>query len=118
MVNAPFTPPGPPLSVDYGGESVWLLPERALYWPAGRVLFVADIHLGKAATYRALGQPVPAGTTRENLERVSQLLRHYQPSQLVFLGDFLHAAQARTSSVLSGLTAWRDQFSALDCMLV
>ena len=31
---------------------------------------MADLHLGKAATYRALGQPVPAGTTRENLARL------------------------------------------------
>jgi DNA ligase-associated metallophosphoesterase len=112
------TPPGPPLSVDYAGESVWLLPERALWWPAGRVLFVADLHLGKAATYRALGQPVPAGTTRENLARLSSLLLNYQPRQLVFLGDLLHAAQARTPSVLQGLAAWRESFAALDCVLV
>ena len=118
MMNAHLTPPGPHLPVDYGGETIWLLPERALYWPAGRVLFVADLHLGKAATYRALGQPVPAGTTRENLERLSRLLRHYQPSQLVFLGDFLHAAEARTPSVLAGLAAWRREFAALDCVLV
>jgi DNA ligase-associated metallophosphoesterase len=118
MMDAPPTPPGQPLPVDYAGETVWLLPERALWWPAGRVLFVADLHLGKAATYRALGQPVPAGTTRENLARLSRLLQHYQPSQLVFLGDFLHAAQARTSSVLSGLAAWREQFPVLDCALV
>ena len=44
----------------WAGEPLHLLPERALWWPAARVLFVADLHLGKAATYRALGQPVPA----------------------------------------------------------
>src|SRR5687767_4870021 len=96
-------PPGTPLPVTYAGETVWLLPERALWWPAGRVLFVADIHLGKAATYRALGQPVPSGTTHENLARLSGLLHYYRPTQLVFLGDLLHAAQARTPSVLEGL---------------
>jgi DNA ligase-associated metallophosphoesterase len=111
-------PPGPPLPVDHAGETVWLLPERALWWPAGRVLFVADLHLGKAATYRALGQPVPAGTTRENLLRLGALLLHYRPAQLVFLGDLLHAAQARTHSVLEGLAAWRESFAALDCVLV
>jgi len=112
------TPPSQALPVDYAGESVWLLPERALWWPAGHVLFVADLHLGKAATYRALGQPVPAGTTRENLARLNALLTHYQPKQLVFLGDLLHAAQARTPSVLQGLAVWRESFAALDCVLV
>ena len=110
--------PGKPLVTDYAGQTVWLLPEHALWWPAHRVLFIADLHLGKAATYRALGQPVPSGTTEENLRRLSQLLLHYQPAQLVFLGDFLHAAQARTPSVLQALTAWRASFAGLHCVLV
>lgn len=104
--------------MEWAGETLHLLPERALWWPAGRVLFIADLHLGKAASYRALGQPVPAGTTHENLNRLSQLLMTYQPLQLVFLGDFLHSAESRTSSVLDGLATWREQFAALDCVLV
>ena len=115
-LNAP--PLGKPLAIDYAGQTVWLLPEHALWWPAARVLFIADLHMGKAATYRALGQPVPSGTTDENLRRLSQLLRHYQPAQLVFLGDFLHAAQARTASVLQALGAWRTGFARLHCVLV
>ena len=111
-------PLGSPLAIDFGGETLWLLPERALWWPAQRMLFIADLHLGKAATYRALGQPVPAGTTLENLQRLSRLLLHYQPLQLVFLGDFLHSAQARTASVFAALNAWRAQFAQLDCVLV
>jgi DNA ligase-associated metallophosphoesterase len=82
------------------------------------VLWVADLHLGKAATYRALGQPVPAGTTRENLARLSALARHYRPAQLVFLGDFLHAAQARTPSLLAELAHWRQEHAGLECLLV
>ncbi|WP_426147153.1 ligase-associated DNA damage response endonuclease PdeM [Polaromonas sp. DSR2-3-2] len=109
---------GRPLAIECAGETLWLLPEHALWWPAGRVLWVADLHLGKAATYRALGQPVPAGTTRENLARLSSLLHHYQPVQLVFLGDFLHAAQAKTTSLLAELDAWRQGHAVLQCVLV
>ena len=111
-------PVSKPLAIDYAGQTVWLLPEHALWWPAQRVLFVADLHMGKAATYRALGQPVPSGTTDENLRRLSQLLLHYQPAQLVFLGDFLHAAQARTPSVLRALATWRASFAKVACVLV
>ncbi len=116
VLNEP--PLGKPLLVDYAGQTVWLLPQHALWWPAQRVLFVADLHMGKAATYRALGQPVPSGTTDENLRRLSQLLQHYQPAQVVFLGDFLHAAQARTASVFKALVAWRTRFSGVHCVLV
>ena len=109
---------GKPFPIAYAGHIVWLLPEHALWWPQGRVLFVADLHLGKAATYRALGQPVPSGTTLENLRRLSQLIAHYQPQQLVFLGDFLHARQARTASVLGQVGTWRQSHAQLDCTLV
>ena len=109
---------GKPLPISYAGHTVWLLPEHALWWPEARVLFIADLHLGKAAAYRALGQPVPSGTTLENLRRLSELIAHYQPDQLVFLGDFLHARQARTPSVLDRLTAWRESHADLNCLLV
>ena len=107
-----------PCLMQWAGETLHLLPERALWWPAGRVLFIADLHLGKAASYRALGQPVPAGTTRENIDRVADLLRLYQPARLVFLGDFMHSAASRTPSVLTALADWRATFSDLDCVLV
>ena len=109
---------GKPLPISYAGQTVWLLPEHALWWPEGKVLFIADLHLGKAATYRALGQPVPSGTTFENLRRLSDLVAHYQPVQLVFLGDFLHARQARTASVLGQVAAWRGSHAQLACTLV
>ena len=108
----------PGLAVPCAGETLHLLPQRALWWPAQRSLFVADLHLGKAAAYRALGQPVPSGTTQANLGRLTDLLREYHPLTLVFLGDFLHAAEARTASVLAELSAWRAAFSAVRCVLV
>ena len=109
---------GKPLAITYAGHTLWLLPEHAVWWPEGRVLFIADLHIGKAATYRALGQPVPSGTTAENLRRISQLIEHYQPKQLVFLGDFLHARQARTPEILATLAGWRASCAKLDCTLV
>ena len=110
--------PGKPLPITFAGQTVWLLPEHALWWPEGRVLFIADLHLGKAATYRALGQPVPGGTTAENLRRLTGLIGHYQPAQLVFLGDFLHARQAQTKSVMDPVLAWRQRHAELNCALV
>ena len=44
-----------------------LLAERALYWPRAATLFVADVHLGKAAAFRAGGVPLPRGATAADL---------------------------------------------------
>ena len=104
--------------VDWAGARLQLLAERAVWWPASRVLFVADLHLGKAAAFRALGQPVPGGTTRENLARLTELIETHRPLQLIFLGDFLHAAEARTPSVLTALQDWRAAHEGVAMTLV
>ncbi|MEO8278917.1 MAG: ligase-associated DNA damage response endonuclease PdeM [Ideonella sp.] len=96
----------------FAGEQLSLLPERAVWWPAARTLFIADLHLGKAATYRSLGQPVPGGSTQENLARIDRLIEALAPLQIVFLGDFLHAAQARTPSLLAVVADWSAGWSA------
>lgn len=40
------------MMVTLHGETMELLPERALHWPARHVLLIADIHFGKAAAFR------------------------------------------------------------------
>ncbi|SFE25058.1 ligase-associated DNA damage response endonuclease PdeM [Paracidovorax konjaci] len=100
------------------GTEVHLLPERALWWPEGHTLFIADAHFGKADTFRARGLPVPSGTTRENLARLSASIAAQGARRLVVLGDFLHAAEARSPAVLASLAAWRAAHAALEVVLV
>ncbi|WP_082448611.1 ligase-associated DNA damage response endonuclease PdeM [Xylophilus sp. Leaf220] len=106
------------LPVVLASEAVVLLPDSALWWPAGRTLFIADLHLGKAATFRARGLPVPGGTTQENLHRLSRLVAAHGAERLVILGDFLHAAESQTPGVLAALRAWRALHATLEIVLV
>ncbi len=62
------------LPIELEQTELWLLAEKAIYWPAQQALLIADIHFGKAAAYRRLGQPVPHGTTQANLQRLDALL--------------------------------------------
>ncbi|MET1116147.1 MAG: DEAD/DEAH box helicase, partial [Comamonas sp.] len=114
----PYAPPPGALALSLAQETVALLPERALWWPRERALFVADVHLGKAASFRALGQPVPSGTTRDNLERLSGLIDALDARSLVVLGDFLHAATAQQAQVIDPIVDWRERHAALRCVLV
>jgi DNA ligase-associated metallophosphoesterase len=104
--------------VVWAGEPLVLLPERAVWWPARHTLLIADLHLGKAATFRAAGQPVPAGTTQRNLARLDMLMARHGAQALVVLGDFLHAEQARTPALLDALATWRARHAALAITLV
>lgn len=100
------------------GETLVLLPERAIYWEERRALLVADAHWGKAATFRASGIPVPGGTTAEGLRRLSHALVRTGAERIVFLGDFLHARVGRSPGTLRTLSAWRDRHAHTAMLLV
>lgn len=106
------------LAIEYAGETLLLLADKAIYWPQQRTLLVADLHIGKAASYRALHQPVPRGTTEATLARLDQLLARYECNRLVVLGDFLHARTARAAGTLAALAAWRTRHCELEIVLV
>jgi len=104
--------------VRVAGEELLLLPEKAVYWPAEETLIIADIHFGKAAAFRALGVPVPRGTTSENLAGLDALVAAHGARKVVFLGDFLHARAAHASSTQLAMLAWRQRHPDLALMLV
>jgi len=100
------------------GERVSLHPERALHWPAAGTLFVADVHLGKAAAFRAGGVPLPRGSTQADLARLSSLLASTGAARLVVLGDFLHARAGRVAALDASFKMWRAAHAQLQLVLV
>lgn len=107
-----------PYPVRLAGEELWLLPEKAIYWPAQQALLVADVHFGKAAAYRRLGQPVPQGTTTQNIRVLDGLLARLACRQLIFLGDFLHGPGSHAPDTLSALAQWRARHIDLPMTLI
>jgi DNA ligase-associated metallophosphoesterase len=103
---------------EVAGERLVLLPEKAAFWPRARALFVADFHLGKAATFRSAGIPLPSGTTRENLDRLDRAVVNTKARQVIFLGDFLHAASGRAPLTLDAFSEWRGTRGDLELTLV
>ena len=106
------------IELEIDGIKVMLLAEKALYWPERQLLFVADIHFGKAAAYRALGQPVPTGTTLKNLQRLDILLNKYPTTAIVFLGDFLHAPESHAPTTIEMIHEWRKTHLETLCILI
>lgn len=107
-----------PYPVVLAGEALWLLPEKAIYWPDQQALLIADVHFGKAAAYRSLGQPVPQGTTSSNIAVLDRMLATLPCRQLIFLGDFLHGPGSHASATLSALAAWRRRHQAVTMTLI
>ena len=95
-----------------------LLPQRAVWREATRTLFVADVHIGKAAAFRAAGLAAPTGTTRENLARLDVLIDALSPRALVVLGDLFHAREAFRAASLGEFLGWRGRRAGLRITLV
>ena len=95
-----------------------LLPQRGVWEAATRTLWIADLHLGKAASFRALGQPAPAGTTDENLRRLGALTDAMSARRLIVLGDFLHGREAHDGALPAKLRAWKMARGDLRCVVV
>ncbi len=105
-------------TLDIAGETLQLLAQKALYWPRERTLFIADIHFGKAAAFRAASIPLPPGSTSNALIRLDDCLRQTNAARIVFLGDFLHSRDARARETFARFGEWRTRNGDLEIVLV
>jgi DNA ligase-associated metallophosphoesterase len=105
-------------TVELAGETVELFAARALHWPRERALFVADVHLGKGAAFRAGGVPLPRGATASDLARLDALVARTGAARLVVLGDLLHAAAGRVAALDAAFLRWRAAHPGLSITLV
>ncbi len=106
------------VTIDVAGRTLALLPQKAALLTDSRTLLIADAHLGKATSFRALGVPVPRGTTSETLAILSDLVARHDVRRIVFLGDFLHARAAHAPATLAAVARWREVHAALPLVLV
>ena len=105
-------------TIEVKGETLHLLPEHAVWWPAGDAVFLGDLHWGKAATFRAAGLPLPDTEVDTDLGRISAILERTGVSQLVVLGDLLHSRRGRDKRTFAAVTRWREQHAETALTLI
>lgn len=76
--------------IHLAGERLMLDPAGALFWPAARLLAVADLHLEKGSAFAASGRLLPPWDSRVTLDRLSLVLRRWSPAIVLALGDSFH----------------------------
>ncbi len=75
---------------------VWLDARRAVYFSKTKSLAVADLHWGYAASHRAAGNLLPTWGDAEIAHGLSRLISDYQPREMIWVGDSLHALSGRS----------------------
>ncbi|QEG02724.1 hypothetical protein Mal15_68450 [Stieleria maiorica] len=106
------------LAIELAGHSFRLFAQRCMYWPAEDMLLVADTHLGKEATFRHHGIPVPVGSTQGTLSIIASVVRRTGANRLCVLGDLFHARSSLSAEVREHVDAFFDDFAHLECSLI
>lgn len=104
--------------LDVRDQRIGVLPQRALWLPRCGSLVVADLHIGKPETYRALGVAIPDGMLDEMLDRLDRLVEACAARRIVVLGDLVHAPTGMTSAVRGRVAAWLDALRVRDVRMV
>ena len=102
-------------AINFKHQRLWLLPQKAIYWPKRRTLLVADLHIGKSGHFRKHGIAVPDQVNQSNLTNLSQLLDTTSAEHLIILGDLFHSD---INKEWQQFVEWRKKYEQLEVSLV
>lgn len=105
-------------SISIGKTMIVLLPHKAVWVPDMELLLIADSHLGKDASFRSGGVPVPSDSTQATLDRLHKVIELAQPKQLVILGDMFHDQRSVSSTVYEAVRVFLDRNTHLRIQLI
>lgn len=95
-------------------QSLTLTPEKAIFWNNRNSLLISDLHIGKAGHFRKHGIPVPKTLNDNNLNRLTDLVEHFNPTQIFILGDLFHSEE---NNEWRAFEKWRVKYKHIDMFL-
>ncbi len=96
-------------------QTLWLSPDRCIYWEEEKALILSDLHLGKSGHFRKSGIAVPQNVFKEDLQRLFALIQFFKPSQLLIVGDLFHS---HANKEMDLFLKWRKDLSYLNFRLI
>ncbi|MFY7695547.1 MAG: metallophosphoesterase, partial [Cyanobium sp.] len=87
------------------GHVLELLAQRAVWDPERKLLFVADLHLGKAEVFQGFGVPLPSDGDGATLNPLLGLVHELQPREVMVLGDLIHSRLGLTADLRQKIAA-------------
>jgi uncharacterized protein len=96
-------------------QTLWVSPERSLFWEEENTLIIADMHLGKSGHFRKEGIAIPQSVYKADLQRLISQLYLFKVDRLIIAGDLTHSTMNKE---LDLFIKWRKDFSSLHIDLV
>lgn len=79
-------------TISIQGQSFILHPHGGVFWKEKSLLLISDVHLGKVGHFRKFGAAVPRKVVHKNFILLDELVGHFQPFHICFLGDLFHSS--------------------------
>lgn len=92
--------------------------DGTVFLPEFKALLVADLHLGKSASFRAVGLAVPDGPDIATLDLLSASIEEAKPQSVCLLGDLIHNRDSMTTDLVEAFANWRKQHKDIEMHLV
>lgn len=103
------------LEIVLRGETMALLPERAVWWAAQKAIILSDLHWGKGGHFRKNGIAIPLTAQIQDELRLARLIRQYNAERLFIAGDFFHSSH---NQEVEQFRHWRQAHASLHIDLV
>ena len=106
------------VTIQAGGESMVLYPQKVAYWPGEKIAFVADMHLGKGASRRSHALYTPQGSDLDDLNDLKDIVEKTGAERLIILGDLFHDSYVMGDETLEIFSHWLEGMSAEVTLLI
>ena len=104
------------ITIDICDEELTLRGDGTIFIESQNALLVADLHLGKDASFRAGGLPVPAGMNVDIFSALSKAIIETKATTVFLLGDLIHGRDSMTADLIQTFATWRQRHA--DCRVV
>jgi DNA ligase-associated metallophosphoesterase len=104
-----------PVSHSIREQHFWLSEHRAIFWEEQQALILSDLHLGKSGHFRKSGIAIPQNLMKDDMQRLIELVQHFQPRQLIIVGDLFHSKDNKEHEFF---LKWRQDLSGLTFHLI
>jgi len=89
--------------------------KKIIFWKEKKAIIMSDLHLGKSAHFRKNGIATPSDIIQSDLKRISELIKKYNPLQIIVVGDLFHS---KINPEWEIFKEWRTKFKELEFHLI
>lgn len=81
------------MKIQIQDEKFILHSSGTVFWESKKIAIISDVHLGKVSHFRKHGIAIPQNAVEENFKRLTNVIEHFCPEKVIFLGDLFHSAK-------------------------